>query len=123
MFLGCELFRNVQRRPARACFVDSLKSCIQDAKRSEMFNYVMKDHLFAVTQESCLEFGNVHIGCSTLLFVDLLILRNRIFRLGNVQICVVLSWMLVILLIFTNSVFKLQNLQIWSVSKCKSVYF
>ena len=53
---------------------------------------------------------------------DLLIPRNRVFRLRNVQIWVVLSWMVVVLLIFTNSVFKLQNVQIWTVSNCKGVY-
>ncbi len=53
---------------------------------------------------------------------DLLILMNRISRLRNVQICVMLSWKVVVLLILTNSVFKLQNVQIWNVSNCKGVY-
>ena len=54
--------------------------------------------------------------------VHLPILRNRVFRLRNLQNWVVLSWKVVVLLIFTNSVFKLLNVQIWTVSNCKGVY-
>ena len=43
---------------------------------------------------------------------NLLMFRNRLFRLRNVQIWAVLFWIVVVLLIFTNSVFKLQNVQI-----------
>ena len=41
--------------------------------------------------------------------VDLLVLRNRVLRLRKVHICVVLHWNVVVQLIFTNSVFKLQK--------------
>ena len=43
---------------------------------------------------------------------DFLILRNRVFKLFNFQICVVPSSKVVDLLIFRKSVFKLQNVQI-----------
>ena len=49
--------------------------------------------------------GNVYIWVVPPCYVvDLMVLRNRVFRLRNVQIYVVLSWKVVVVLIFTNSV-------------------
>ena len=97
---------------------------IQIAKRSDMGNAVMKGLRFAHTQELCFEaWKRSSIACSALLcdrFTDSQ--KSRFFRLGNVQICGVLSWKLVVLLIITNSVFMLENVQIWSVSMCNWVY-
>ncbi len=83
----------------------------------------MKGLRFADSQESCFEgWKRSHMGFFALLFGRLLISRNRVFRLRNVQILLLLSWKMVVLLIFTNSVFKLQNVQIWTVSNCNGVY-
>ena len=71
----------------RGRFADAQESLIQVAKRSNGFSAVMKDF-------------------------DFLILRNRVFKLFNFQICVVPSSKVVDLLIFRKSVFKLQNVQI-----------
>ena len=86
-----------------------------------MITTVMKGLRLDDTEESFFELGKGHIRVLPLCYiVDLLILKNRVFRLRNVQIWVVLSS--IILLIFTNSVFKLQNVQIWTESNCKWVY-
>ena len=78
--------------------------------------------------------------------VDLLILKNRVFRLRNVQIWVVRPWKVTVLLIFTNcfqaakrsdmdcvelqgvyllidmnGIFGLRKVQIRAVPSCKSV--
>ena len=78
---------------------------------------------FADTQELCFEaWKRSYNACSDLLCGQFSVLRNRVFRLRNVQIWVVLSWKVVVRLIFTNSVFKQQNLQTWTMSKCKGFY-
>ena len=60
---------------------------IQVAKRSNMGNAVMKGLRFADTQELCFEAWNVKIWLVPPSYVaDLLILRNRVSRLPNVQI-------------------------------------
>ena len=67
--------------------------------------------------------GNFHIWVVPLCYVvDFLIPKNRVFRLRNVQICVVLFWNEVVLLKFTNSVFMLQIVEICTVSKCNVLY-
>ena len=81
-----------------------------------MGNEVIEGLRFADTQELCFEAWKRRIlVVSPCYVVDILILRNRVFRLRNVQIWEVLSWKVVFLLIFTNSGFKLQNVQIWTV--------
>ncbi len=78
---------------------------MQVANPSDMGNVVIKRFRIADIQEICLRLGNVHIWLvPSCYIVDLLILRNRVFRLRNIQICVVLSWKVFVLLIFTNSV-------------------
>ncbi len=63
-------------------FADSQESRFQVSKRSDMVNAVMKGLRFSDTQESCFEdCKRSHMACSALLCVDLLILRNRVFRL------------------------------------------
>ena len=85
-----------------------------------MCSAIMKRLRFAYTQESCFDaWKRSHMGCYV---VDLLIPKNRVFRLRNVQIWVVLFWKKVVLLIFSNFVSKLQNVQICSMSKCNGVY-
>ena len=49
-------------------------------------------------------------------------LRNRVYRLGNVHIYVVPSCRVVDFLIFRNCVFKLRKVQIWAVAGYKNVY-
>ena len=105
--------------PSRKGFlVDCLESCILVAKRSDMINYVMKVHLFSDTQESCFEaWKSSHMACSALLCGRFANSQESCFQARNAQICVVLTWKLVVLVIFTKSVFKLQIVQIWTVSK------
>ena len=84
-----------------------------------MCSAVMKGLRFTDTQESCFEaWKRSHMGYSALLCGDLLILKNRVFSLRNVQIWEVLFWKVVVLLIFSNFVSKLQNVQICSTWKC-----
>ena len=52
---------------------------------------------------------------------DLLIVRNRVFRFPDVQIWLALSWDFVDLLIFRNCVFKLENVHISTVPNCKGL--
>ncbi len=104
-------------------FADAQKSSFQAANHSDMGNAVMKGLRFADTQELCFEAWKLCIMLVQPFYVvNLLILTNRVFRLRNVQIWVVLSWKVVVRLIFTNSVFKLQNFQIWNVYNYKWVY-
>ena len=68
------------------------------AKRPEMCSAVMKGLRFVNTQQSCFEaWKRSYIrAVSPCYVVDLMILRNRVLRLRNVQIWVVLSWKLVV---------------------------
>ena len=94
-------------------FADAQESRFQAGRRSDFGIVVMKGLLFADTQETCLEsWKSSHTGCAALLcrqFADdqvscihaanhskmgnavppvfnLSMLRNRVFRLGDVQI-------------------------------------
>ena len=73
--------------PQGGAFVDAQESRIQVAKYSDMGIADMKGHRFADA-------------------------RNRVFRLGNVDIWVVPSFYLVDLLMFRNCVLKLKNVLI-----------
>ncbi len=54
-----------------------------------MCSAVLKGLWFPYTQESCFDaWKRSHMGCSPCYVVDLLILKNRFFKLRNVQIWV-----------------------------------
>ena len=105
--------------PQEAWIVDAQESCIRVAKRSVMVIAVMKGVRFADTQESCFEaWKRSHMGCAALQFgryadaqesriqaanrsnmgsaappvYNLLMLRNRLFGLRNIQIWAVTKW-------------------------------
>ena len=74
-------------------------------------------------QESCIDaWKRSYMGCSSLLcgrFADSQESRFQASKRSNIG---VLFWKGVVLLIFRNSVFMLQNVQICTVSKCNVVY-
>ena len=53
---------------------------------------------------------------------DLPMLRNRVFREGNVHIFVVPSCVVIDLMVFRNYVFELRNLPIWTAPNYMGVY-
>ena len=78
-----------------------------------MFRKVMKGLRFADTQVSCFEVcKRSHKGCAALLVVHLLMLRNLVFMLRNIQICAVPSWKDFDLLIPRNRILRLRNVQL-----------
>ena len=73
--------------PARCLIADAQESLIQVAKRSNVGIAVVKGLRFADTQELRFEaWKRSHMGCYACYMFDLLILRNCVFRLVNVQI-------------------------------------
>ena len=74
-------------------------------------------------QKSCIDaWKRSYMGCSSLLcgrFADSQESRLQASKRSNMG---VLFWKEVVLLIFRNSVFMLQNVQICNVSKCNGVY-
>ena len=51
----------------------------------------------------------------------MLILRNRVLRLGNIHIWVVPPFYVVDLQMFNKCVLNLKNVQIWTVPNCSGV--
>ena len=91
-------------------FADAQESRFQIANRSEMCSAVLQGGWIVYAQESCIQVTKrSQMGFPHCFVVDFLILMNRVFKLRNIQICVVLSCKVVVVLIFTNFVFKLQN--------------
>ena len=76
----------------------------------------LKDLHLVIPRNGFLRLGNVHMGCSALLccrFVDFQESRFQDSKRQNIDSAVL---EVTVLLIFRNSVFVLQNVQIWTVS-------
>ena len=103
-------------------FAESQGSRLQVSKRSNMYSAGLEGGRSAHIHELCFHATErLDIDCIELQGVYLLIVRNGIFMLRNVQIRAVPSCKRVDLFMLRNSVFTVRNVEIWAVVSINEV--